>query len=39
MAQLEWLSGRNNDHTTELAAIRLTLFQSGSQSVTQGQRA
>ena len=39
MAQLEWLSGRNNDHTTELAAIRLTLFQSGSQAVTQGQRA
>ena len=39
MAQLEWLSGQLNDHTSELAAIRLALFQSGSQAVTQGQYA
>ena len=37
MAPLESLSGATNDHTSELAAIRLALFQSGSQSVTQGQ--
>ena len=38
MARLEWLSGQTDDHTSELATIRLALFHSGSQAVTQGQR-
>ena len=37
MAPLDSLSGETNDHTSELAAIRLALFQSGSQGVTRGQ--
>ena len=37
MAPHESLSGEINDHTTELAVIRLALFQDGSQAVTQGQ--
>ena len=35
MAQLEWLSGQVDDHTSELATIRLALFQSGSLAVSQ----
>ena len=37
MAPLESLSGETNDHTSELAAIRLALFQSGSQGIIGGQ--
>ena len=37
MAPLESLSGETNVHTSELAAIRLALFQSDSQGIMAGQ--
>ena len=38
MAPQEWLSGQTNDHTTELAAIRLALFQASSRTAAQGRQ-